>query len=95
MSIPAHHSTESTPGDRGRGLGVAQADRIAATADIYLRLFRLKGLEEGEVLEFGAEALDRIGVFSPELNDEIAPARSASHALRMDLESAMENTLWW
>lgn len=78
MSIPAHHSTESTPGDRGRGLGAAEADRIAATADIYLRLFRLKGLEEGEVLEFGAEALDRIGVFSPELNDEIAGIAAGS-----------------
>ena len=78
MSIPAHHSTESTPGDRGRGLGAAQADRIAATADVYLRLFRLKGLEEGQVLEFGAEALDRIGDFSPELGDEIAGIAAGS-----------------
>jgi isopenicillin-N N-acyltransferase like protein len=78
MSIPAHHSTESTPGDRGRGLGAAQADRIAATADIYLRLFRLKGLDEGQVLEFGARALDRIGDFSPELSDEIAGIAAGS-----------------
>ncbi len=78
MSIPAHHSTESTPGDRGRGLGAAQADRIAATADVYLRLFRLKGLQEGQVLEFGAEALDRIGEFSPELGDEIAGIAAGS-----------------
>jgi isopenicillin-N N-acyltransferase like protein len=78
VSIPAHHSTESTPGDRGRGLGAAQADRIAATADIYLRLFRRKGLEEGQVLEFGAEALDRIGDFSPELGDEIAGIAAGS-----------------
>ena len=78
MSIPAHHSTESTPGDRGRGLGAAQADRIAATADVYLRLFNLKGLEEGQVLEFGAEALDRIGDFSPDLSDEIAGIAAGS-----------------
>ncbi len=78
MSIPAHHSTESTPGDRGRGLGAAQADRIAATAEIYLRLFRLRGLEEGQVLEFGAEALDRIGDFSPQLSDEIAGIAAGS-----------------
>ncbi len=78
MSIPTHHSTESTPGDRGLGLGAAQADRIAATADIYLRLFRLNGLEEGQVLEFGAEALDRIGGFSPELSDEIAGIAAGS-----------------
>jgi isopenicillin-N N-acyltransferase-like protein len=78
MSIPAHHSTESTPGERGRGLGAAQADRIAATADIYLRLFKLNGLEEGQVLEFGAEALDRIGDFSPDLSDEIAGIAAGS-----------------
>src|ERR1041385_6346842 len=78
VSIPAHHSTEATPGDRGRGLGAAQADRIAATADVYLRLFRLKGLEQGEVLEFGAQALDRIGAFSPELSDETAGIAAGS-----------------
>ena len=78
MSIPAHHSTEATPGDRGRGLGAAQADRIAAIADVYLRLFRLKGLDQGDVLGFGAEALDRIGVFSPELYDEIAGIAAGS-----------------
>lgn len=78
MSITTHHSTESTPGDRGLGLGAAQADRIAATADIYLRLFRLNGLEAGQVLELGAEALDRIGGFSPELSDEIAGIAAGS-----------------
>ena len=76
VSIPAHPRIDA--GDRGRRLGTAQADRIAATAEIDPRLFRLKGLEQGEVLEFGAEALDRIGVFSPGLNDEIAGIAAGS-----------------
>jgi isopenicillin-N N-acyltransferase-like protein len=79
VSIPAHHSTESTPCDRGRGLGAAQADRIAANCETYLRLFHVTaGLSQDEVLTFGGEALDRIAGFAPELADEIAGIASGS-----------------
>jgi isopenicillin-N N-acyltransferase like protein len=72
MSIPEHHSSETAPGDRGRGLGAAQAERIAATGDIYLRLFGVTaGLAEREVLALGGEALGRIGEFAPELAEEM------------------------
>jgi isopenicillin-N N-acyltransferase-like protein len=72
MSIPEHHSTEASPGDRGRGFGAAQSDRIASTGEIYLRLFETSaGLSEPEVRELGAEALGRIGEFAPALADEI------------------------
>ena len=39
MDFPVHHSTESTPRDRGHGLGAAQSERIAAVVEIYERLF--------------------------------------------------------
>jgi isopenicillin-N N-acyltransferase-like protein len=72
VSIHRHHSTEATPGDRGRGLGAAQADRIASNADIYLRLFEVSArLDRSRVLELGGQALERIGAFAPELADEI------------------------
>jgi len=79
VSIPAHHSTESAAGDRGRGLGAAQAERIAANCDIYLRLFHVTaGLSRDEVMSFGGEVLDRIAAFAPELADEIAGIASGS-----------------
>jgi isopenicillin-N N-acyltransferase-like protein len=72
MDIPRHHSTEATAGDRGRAFGQAQSERIAQTADIYLRLFHANaGLERDRVLALGGEALERIGNFSPHLADEI------------------------
>ena len=71
MSIPEHHSAEAGPGDRGRGLGAAQHDRIAAASEVYLRLFELNGLSEQEVLDLGRQALTRIGEFAPELGEEI------------------------
>jgi isopenicillin-N N-acyltransferase like protein len=79
VSIPHHHSTEATPGDRGRGLGAAQADRIASNAEIYLRLFNVTaGITEAEVLAFGADALVRIAEHAPDLADEIAGIASGS-----------------
>jgi isopenicillin-N N-acyltransferase-like protein len=72
VSIPRHHSTEESPGDRGHALGEAQAERIAANADIYLRLFEASaGLRQTDVETLGEEAIDRIGAFSAELADEI------------------------
>ncbi|MDX6592166.1 MAG: isopenicillin-N N-acyltransferase like protein [Gaiellales bacterium] len=72
MTIPHHHSTEPTPGERGAGFGRAQAERIARTVEIYDRLFEAKtGLGRAEIARFGDEALDRIGAFAPDLADEI------------------------
>ncbi|MDX6496302.1 MAG: isopenicillin-N N-acyltransferase like protein [Gaiellales bacterium] len=79
MSIPAHNSTEPLPGDRGLGLGRAQADRIARTCDVYLRLFKLTaGLEPDEVTRLGGEALQRIGGYAPYLAEEIEGIASGS-----------------
>ena len=73
MTIPTHHSSEPEAGDRGVAFGRAQAERIAHTADVYLRLFELKaGLGAGDVRRLGADALGRIGAFMPYLADEIA-----------------------
>ncbi len=72
MSIPFHHSTEGRPGDRGRGLGAAQAERIESNWRIYARLFDVAaGLTEDDVRRLGAEAFERIGGFAPELAEEI------------------------
>ena len=71
-SIPRHHSTEPTAGERGRALGEAQAGRIAANAEIYLRLFDAgAGLDRDAVEQLGTEAFDRIGSFSPDLAEEM------------------------
>ncbi len=79
MSIPAHHSTEPAPGDRGAGLGRAQADRIASTCEVYLRLFRVSaGLERDDVERLGGEALARIGSYAPALAEEIEGIASGS-----------------
>jgi isopenicillin-N N-acyltransferase-like protein len=72
MTIPHHHSEEATPEERGAGFGRAQAERIARTVEIYDRLFEVKtGLGQADIARFGAEALDRIGTFAPDLVDEI------------------------
>jgi hypothetical protein len=79
MSIPVHHSTEPLPGDRGLGLGRAQAERIAGTCDVYLRLFKhTAGLEPDDVTRLGGEALKRIGDYAPYLADEIEGIASGS-----------------
>ncbi len=72
MSIPEHHSREPLPGDRGAGLGRAQAGRIARTLEVYRRLFELTGgLGHEDVTRLGGQALERIGAFAPHLLDEI------------------------
>src|SRR5918998_6644529 len=72
MSIPFHHSTESTAAERGAGFGRAQSERIARTVEIYDRLFEVKNdLGKDDVARFGEQALDRIAAFAPELADEI------------------------
>jgi len=79
VSIPEHHSTELQPGDRGVALGRAQAERIADTCDIYLRLFRVAaGLKKKEVGRLGREALTRIGTYAPYLAEEIEGIASGS-----------------
>jgi isopenicillin-N N-acyltransferase-like protein len=79
MSIPEHHSSEPLAGDRGAGLGRAQADRIANTCDVYLRLFRhAAGLQPDDVSRLGVQALERIGSYAPDLADEIEGIASGS-----------------
>jgi isopenicillin-N N-acyltransferase like protein len=70
--IPHHRSAEPTPGERGRAFGAAQADRIAAVADTYDRLFaQAAGLDVAAVRELGASALERIDAWAPALREEI------------------------
>ena len=64
-------STEASPGDRGRALGLAQRDRIGLVTDVYARLYALNGLGPAEVARFGRQAVDRIAVYWPELGTEI------------------------
>jgi isopenicillin-N N-acyltransferase-like protein len=71
VTLHRHFSAEAAPGDRGRGLGAAQRDRIAHSTGVYARLFALNGLGDGDVAALGAEALERIGEFAPELGTEI------------------------
>ena len=60
MTVHRHLSTEATPGDRGRALGLAQRDRIGLVADVYARLFSLNGLGGADITRFGGQALDGI-----------------------------------
>jgi isopenicillin-N N-acyltransferase like protein len=71
VTLHRHFSAEATPGDRGRALGTAQRDRIGASVEVYARLYALNGLGETDVAALGAQALDRIGAFAPELGTEI------------------------
>ncbi len=69
----AHHvAREATAADRGRGLGERFATEIAATLDVYQRLFeRAAGLGGDEVARLGGRALERIAAWSRPLGDEI------------------------
>jgi isopenicillin-N N-acyltransferase like protein len=70
--IATHRSGERVAGDRGRALGAAQRERIAAVADTYDRLFaQAAGLDAAAVRELGARALDRIDGWAPALREEI------------------------
>jgi isopenicillin-N N-acyltransferase-like protein len=71
VTLHRHFSAEPTPGDRGRGLGAAQRDRIVHSTGVYARLFALNGLGDSDVAALGAHALTRIGEFAPELGTEI------------------------
>ena len=71
MTVHRHLSTEASAGDRGRGLGLAQRDRIGLVTDVYARLFALNGLAAADIARFGSQALDRIAAHSPELGTEI------------------------
>lgn len=72
MDFPVHHSTESTPRDRGHGLGAAQKERIAVMADVYERLFQqTASIGPAEMRRFGGSAMDVIRGWAPELGEEI------------------------
>jgi isopenicillin-N N-acyltransferase-like protein len=71
VTLHRHFSAEAGDGDRGRALGAAQRDRIRAATEVYSRLFALNGLGAADVARHGADALDRIGAFAPELGTEI------------------------
>src|SRR4051794_30451793 len=79
MSIPEHHSAEPAPGDRGIALGRAQAQRIAATCDVYTQLFQVSaGLHREDVARLGGEALERIAAYAPHLAEEMEGIASGS-----------------
>jgi isopenicillin-N N-acyltransferase-like protein len=71
VSLHRHLSTEATPGDRGRALGLAQRERIGLVTDVYARLHALNGLGPADVAGLGAQSLDRIAAYAPELGTEI------------------------
>ncbi len=72
MSIPRHTSSEASPGDRGAGLGRAQADRIGRVCEVYGRLFEsAAGLGHHDVNRLGGQALEQIAAWAPALADEI------------------------
>ena len=72
MDFPVHHSTESTPRDRGRGLGVAQSERIAAVVEIYERLFQHTAqIGPDEMRRLGGSAMEVIQGWAPDLGEEI------------------------
>lgn len=71
VTLHRHHSSEASAGDRGRGLGRAQRDRIGLVTDVYARLYALNGLGEADVTRYGVEALDRISAYAPDLGTEI------------------------
>jgi isopenicillin-N N-acyltransferase like protein len=71
VTLDRHFSAEASPGDRGRALGAAQRERIEMATGVYARLFALNGLGDADVAGLGAQALDRIAAFAPELGTEI------------------------
>jgi len=71
VTLHRHHSNEASAGDRGRGLGIAQRDRIGLVSGVYARLFALNGLGAADVTRHGLQALDRISAYAPELGTEI------------------------
>ena len=71
MTLHRHFSSEAADGDRGRGLGAAQRDRIRLVTDTYARLYALNGLGPADVAALGGQAIERISAFAPELGTEI------------------------
>ena len=72
VTLHRHHSNEASAGDRGRGLGLAQRDRIGLVTGVYARLYALNGLgADGCGPPTAPQALDRISAYAPELGAEI------------------------
>jgi len=78
--LPRHYSTESTPGDRGIGLGRAQGERIHAALATYEQLFAGYGLSPVDVSALGEQALQRIAALDPDLGTEIEGMAAGSGA---------------
>jgi isopenicillin-N N-acyltransferase-like protein len=71
VALHRHFSNDASAADRGRGLGVAQRDRIGLVTGVYASLYALNGLGAADIARLGGQALDRIAVFAPELESEI------------------------
>jgi isopenicillin-N N-acyltransferase-like protein len=69
--IRHYRSAPTTPRDRGRDFGAAQASAIAATADKYAALFAAAAGRPVDIDPFGREALDAIRQFSAACAAEI------------------------
>lgn len=70
--IAYHHSTESSPRERGYAFGRAHADRIENTLSTYGRLFAgLHGVGAREVAQLGEVVGARLGEGFPELREEL------------------------
>lgn len=64
-------STPLEPAERGYEFGRALAGPVESTVDAYLALFAERGGPAGLVDSLGADALDRIEAWAPELAEEI------------------------
>jgi isopenicillin-N N-acyltransferase-like protein len=62
-------STVASPADRGEEFGSRYAVEVAATVEVYRRLFSAAG--PVDVARLGEQALERIEAFAPELSREI------------------------
>src|SRR5215210_4877487 len=70
--VIVHRSTERLPGDRGRGFGRAQRDRVRACWDAYRSLFALlAGVGDDDARRLGGSALASVAEWAPELAEEI------------------------
>jgi isopenicillin-N N-acyltransferase-like protein len=68
-----HHSQESDPGDRGRGLARAHGDAVANTVATYRRLFeQVAGYTRDDLLGFGTTIADGLTGPHPEIVEEIS-----------------------
>ncbi len=92
-SIPTHVSTETSPADRGRAFGVAQAPLVANTVAGYRRLFDATQNLGGQQIEnLGQQVADRLHQTWPGLAEEIAAIADGAGVGELELFAANART---